>query len=282
MKNIKKWMSAAVLLSFTALILVPLFMILAGSAMSAGEVQAHIGVVVNGGKGNASWPVLPQYPTLRPYIRLLLDSPQFFVMFWNSCLQVLASVGLQLLVSVPAAWAFARLKFRGKGILFGFYMIMMVLPFQVTMVPSYLTLKRIGVLDTHLAVILPNVFQTFPVFIITKFFKAIPESLIEAAQLDGAGRLRTFIKIGLPMGLPGILSSFILNFLEYWNAIEQPLTFLKNQARWPLSLYLSSITSENLGVSFGASVIAMMPPLLLFFAGQSYLEQGIAASGMKE
>lgn len=280
--SFKKYISLLLLFGFAVLILLPLWMILTGSVMSAGEVKQHIGMIMGISDGEISWPVIPQFPTLKPYLELLFDSPNFFVMFWNSCLQVFSSVLLQLAVAVPAAWAFARFRFPGKGVLFGFYIVLMVLPFQVTMVPAYLVLKRIGVMDTHLAVILPNIFQTFPVFIMSKFFKAIPESLIEAAKLDGAGRFRVFLKIGLPMGIPGILSSFILNFIEYWNAIEQPLTFLREKALWPLSLYLSGITAENLGVSFAASVIAMLPPLLLFFAGQGYLEQGIAASGMKE
>jgi multiple sugar transport system permease protein len=251
--------------------------------MGADEVVKSAGPVLAQSKGMASFHFLPQYPTLRSYVELLLDSPNFFVMFWNSCIQVIPVLAGQLLVAVPAAWAFARFHFRGKRALFILYMILMVLPFQITMVSSYLVLFRLKLTGTHLALILPNIFSAFPVFIMTKFFKTIPKSLIEAAKLDGAGELYIFWHIGVPLGNSGILSILILGFLEYWNAIEQPLTFLANNKKlWPLTLYLPNITADNMGVAFTASVFVMFPTLLLFLYGQKYLEQGIAASGLKE
>lgn len=103
-----------------------------------------------------------------------------------------------------------------------------------------------------------------------------------AAAVDGASSFQTFLRFGLPLGAPGILSAVVLGFLEYWNAIEAPQAFLKNQALWPLSLYMSNITADNAGVSLIASLITLMPPLLIFLFGQKYLEQGIISSGMKD
>lgn len=161
-------------------------------------------------------------------------------------------------------------------------MILMIMPFQVTMVSTYLVLSKFQVLNTHLAVILPGIFSAFPVFILTKFFKSIPKALIEAAKIDGASDIQIFFRIGLPLGYPGILSVLILGFLEYWNAMEQPMTFLQDKELWPLSLYLPNIAVDKVSVSFVASVIMMIPALLLFVFGQRYLEEGIAASGLKE
>ncbi len=281
--KIKNIVRTCILSILTLFVWIPVWMLISGSFMGTNELYKNIGPVLNQGKGMAAWEAFPEYPTLRPVVELLLDSPQFFVMFWNSCIQVIPVLLGQLVIAVPAAWGFARFEFRGKRILFTLYIILMVLPFQVTMVSSYLVLYRLGLVDTHLAIILPNIFSTFPIFILVKFFKAVPKSLIEAAKLDGAGEVYLFVRIGIPMGSSGILSIVILGFLEYWNAIEQPLTFLvRKKELWPLPLYLPEITADKAGVSFAASAIMMIPALLLFLYGQKYLEEGIAASGLKE
>lgn len=262
--------------------LMPLILMLVSSFMGAQELtQAYGGALWEGEKG-ICFTLFPKYPTLRAYVELLLDSPGFFVMFWNSCKQVFPILAGQLLVAVPAAWAFGQYEFRGKRLLYFFYMILMIMPFQVTMVSSYLVLDRLHILDSHAAVILPGIFSAFPVFILTKFFKSIPKAMIEAARIDGASDLQIFLRIGLPLGYPGILSVLILGFLEYWNAIEQPMTFLQNKELWPLSLYLPGITADKMSVSFTASIVMMIPAVLIFFFGQKYLEEGIAASGLKE
>ena len=158
----------------------------------------------------------------------------------------------------------------------------MVLPFQVTMASSYIVLNRLSLVDTHLAVILPAVFSAFPVFIMIKFFGKIPHSLLEAARIDGAGEFGLFIRIGLPLGAPGVLSAALLGFMECWNAVEQPITFLKTPTLFPLSIFLPQADIENAGVSFVCALVALLPAALLFLYGQKWLEQGIIASGLKE
>lgn len=278
----KRYIVTGILILLTLLIWIPLWMIITGSLMENEELTKYMGKIIEGGSGIASWSFLPRYPTLSSYIEILLDSPKFFMMFWNSCIQVIPSIMGQLVIAVPAAWAFARFEFRGRNILFFVYIVLMILPFQVTMVSSYLVLSKLHLMDTHLALILPNIFSAFPVFIMVKFFQGIPDSLIEAAKLDGAGEFMIFLKVGIPIGASGIVSIVVLGFLEAWNAIEQPITFLKNKALLPLTLYLPNITADKIGISFVASVIIMLPALLIFLYGQEYLEQGIAASGMKE
>lgn len=287
-KNAKavRWMKgktgATVLVLLAFLVWFPVMMLLSCSFYGEQEIIDCFGGVLLSNGDSIRLHVLPSYPTLRGYVELLLDSPGFFVMFWNSCKQVFPILMGQVLIGVPAAWAFAHFTFPGKKVLFHLYMLLMILPFQVTMVSSYLVLSKMQLLDTHGAVILPGIFATFPVFIITKTFRGIPTPLLEAAAIDGAGEFRLFWYVAVPLAKPGILSAVILCFLEYWNAIEQPMTFIKTQAKWPLSLYLPNITTDKMGVSFCASVIMMLPAVLLFLWGQSYLEQGIAASGLKE
>ncbi len=185
-------------------------------------------------------------------------------------------------VGIPAAWAFAKYDFPGRKILLLVYMILMVMPFQVTMVSNYLVLSKLSLMDTHWGIILPGIFSTFPVFIMEKFFNSIPDALIEAAKIDGANSFQIFLKVGIPLASSGIISSLILNFLEYWNAIEAPMTFLKTKSKLPLSLYLPQITTDQVSVSFVASVVMMIPAILGFLWGQEYLQQGIVASGLKE
>lgn len=279
---IKRNLAVLILFLFALLILIPLWMVVSGSFIGQNEITRNLAPVLSDGKGKAFWPLIPQYPTIRPYIELLLDSPAFFHMFWNSCKQVIPALMGQLIVAVPAAWAFARYEFRFKKILFTIYIILMIMPFQVTMVSSYLVLDRLRLLDTDFAIILPAIFATFPVFIMTKFFDSIPKELLEAGEIDGANEWDLFIKIGIPLGTSGIMSALVLGFLEQWNAIEPPLTFLTNKSRLPLSLYLPNIATDNVGVSLAASVIMIMPTLLIFLFGQSYLEDGIRASALKE
>ncbi|HIU76527.1 MAG TPA: carbohydrate ABC transporter permease [Candidatus Pelethocola excrementipullorum] len=282
MKAKKSYLSNLLLTMVGILMIFPVVLMVFNSLMGPEELKEAYGSVLGTGSGRVSMRLLPDFPTLKPFVELLLDSPDFFVMFWNSCRQVFPVLIGQLVVGMPAAWAFGRYQFRGRRALFLLYMILMVMPFQVTMVSSYLVLTKLSLMDTHLAIILPGIFSTFPVFIMEKFFRAIPDSLIEAAQIDGAGPLQIFLSIGIPLGISGVMSSFILNFLEFWNAIEAPMSFLKTKARMPLSLYLPEITTDQVSVSFAASVIMMLPAILGFLWGQEYLQQGIVASGLKE
>ena len=278
----KKTVRTAVLTIFCLLFWVPVLVMFPNSFMGAEELKASYGGVLGGGTEAVRLELLPVYPTLKPYVELLLDSPDFFVMFWNSVKQVVPILIGQVLIGMPAAWAFGRYRFRGRRILFLLYMILMIMPFQVTMVSSYLVLSELSLMDTHLAIILPGIFSAFPVFIMQKFFRSIPDALVEAAMVDGAGQFKIFLHVGVPLGLPGIMASVLLNFLEYWNAIEAPMTFLKTKSKLPLSLYLPQITTDQVGSSFAASIVMMLPAVLIFLWGQEYLEQGIVASGLKE
>lgn len=237
---------------------------------------------LNGGNGYVAWEILPSFPTLRGYVELLLDRPQFFVMFWNSILMVFGALVGQVLIAMPAAWWFARNSGSVRNGLFTLYIILMLMPFQVTMVSSYLVLNGLNLLDSYWSIILPAAFSTFPVFIMYRFFKSIPQPVIEAAKIDGANDFVLFWRISMPLGSAGVASALVLGFLEYWNLIEQPLTFLKDKSLWPLSLYLPQISMDNVGVALAACVVTLLPSLFIFLYGQSYLEQGILASALKE
>lgn len=260
----------------------PLWFMITGAIMPLDELRAYLGSVLFGNDGYAYWPLLPSYPTFQPMVELLMDTPEFFVMFWNSCKIVFPQLIGQVIIGTPAAWAFSKMRFKGRRFIFTIYIILMLMPFQVTMVPNYLVADRLGIMDTLWAIILPGACSTFSVFIISKGFDDVPYALVESASLDGAGPWKIFFRIGIPLGRPAILSAIVLSFLEGWNAIEQPMIFLKSKNLWPLSLYVSDIVSEKLGLAMMSSLITLAPALLIFLFGQKYLELGIQASGMKE
>ena len=280
-----RWLRLLLLTPFILLMLLPLIMTVSGSFLGKGEASENLQVVFSGSAGGqtyASWPIFPRYPTLQSYVRLLLDTPEFFHMFWNSMLEVVPVLAGHLLVAVPAGWAIARYHFAGRKLLYFLYMMLMIMPFQITMVSGYLVLDQLKLLDTHLAVILPACFAAFPVFLMVQFEKGIPEALLEAARVDGAGELRIFFQIGIPLSKAGVLAVLVLDFLDYWNSMEAPLAYLKTSTNWPLSLYLPAIKTEEAGLCLAASVLMLLPALLVFLYGQSYLEQGIQAMGLKE
>ena len=261
----------------------PVVFLAAGSLMGGDELLENLSPVMHDQSGGfAKWSLLPRYPTLRSYVEVLLDSPAFFVMFWNSIKIAVGVLAGQLLVAVPAAWGFTRYEFAGKKLLFSLYIVFMLLPFQVLMLSEYLVLYRLSLLNTLWAVILPGIFSTFPVFVLYNFFRGIPDQIVEAARLDGASELQIFLRIGVPMGMPGIAAVLILQFLEYWNLVEQPMLFLEDARLWTLPLYLPDISLERAGFSLAAAVITLIPSLLVFFAGQDGLERGIAATAVKE
>lgn len=271
------------LLAVAGLITVaPVLFLLGGSLMGDQELAELLAPAFSDSDGYAAWHWLPLYPTLRHYVQLCLDSPEYFQMFWNTMKITVGVLAGQIIVGIPGAWGLARYSFPGKRAVYLLYILLMLLPFQVTMLSEYLVLDRFHLLDTLWAVILPGAFSTFPVFLMYRFFCSIPEEMLEAARIDGAGEWKIFIKIGLPMGTSGILSALVLQCLECFSMIEQPMVFLKYKKLQPLSLYLPQLQKEHLGFTLCSCFVTMIPALLIFGMGQRYMEQGITEAAVKE
>lgn len=275
MKFFKKPLKILFLIVIFFIFCYPLLFVFLGSIKGIDELNNYLGAILSASTNPQTGTIIPVYPTIRHYLNVAIDSPAFWVLFWNSCKIAIFILTGQLFISVPAAWGFAQCKCNKK--LFKFYILLMLMPFQVRMVSEYLVLKSLHLLNTHLGIILPAVFSTFPIFILYQFFVNIPSEVIEAAKIDGASNFQLFIKIGIPLGKYGIFSAFILNFIEYWNIIEQPIIFLKTKALWPLSLYVPEITEQNIGLVFTIPIITLIPSLLIFLLGQEYLQNGISA-----
>lgn len=281
-KVIRKMFVNGMILLPAILIFLPVLILLTGSLMDSYELKECLSPIYTEGNGFIRWRMMPEYPSFANYGKLLFWTPQFFVLFWNSVKLVSGILLGQLLVGVPAAWGFAVYQGRGSRALFALYAVLMLLPFQVTMLSSYLVLSKMSLINTHAAIILPAIFSTFPVFLSYGGFRSIPVQLLEAARMDGGREGMLFLKIGLPLGKSGILSAVVLGFLEYWNMLEQPMAFLEDKKLWPLSLYLPEITWTQAGSAFCAGVITLIPAVFVFILGQDYLEQGIIYSGLKE
>lgn len=280
-KRSRAWFAAGICVAAAALICAPLLMIPGGSLMDGAEIKRILAPILGEGKGFAAWHLIPVYPTVGHFYRLLIESPAFYRLFWNTVGMTAAILFGQLIVGLPSAWAFAAFRFRGRDFLFGLYVVLMLLPFQVMLLPQYIVLQKLHLYNHPAAVILPAVFSTFPVFIMYRGFTQIDAAVLEAAGLDGAGELQTFFYIGLPLGKMGIQAAMVLSFLEYWNLVEQPMAFLEEQAAWPLSLYLPQISISQAGFAFAVAVMALIPALFVFALGQDALEEGIAYIGVK-
>ena len=260
----KKWLIGSILVCIAAFIWLPLWMLLSGTIMGSAELYENLVPVLEGGEGTAVWPVIAQYPTLQAYVELLLDTPQFFTVFWNSCRQVLPIILGHVLLGAPAAWAFARFHFRGKKILYTLYIVLMLMPFQVTMVPNVLTLRKLGLLNTVWAVILPNCFAPFYIFLLRQYMVGLPGEILEAAEIDGAGTFRCFLHVVLPVCKPIIGCAVALSFADCWNLVEQPLAYLAEQTdKMPRSVMFNQLTQESSGVEFAGAGLYILPALFV-------------------
>ena len=281
-RHIQKGVRFLCLAGLAGIVCFPILIVLCGAFCSQWELEEKLSPVLAGTEGSAFWTLLPLAPTLASLVELLMDLPQFFVLFWNSVKLALLIPAGQLFFGAPAAWGLARFSFPGKRAVTAMYLILMLMPFQVMMLPQYLAIRRLHLLDTHAGMVLPAVFSTFPVFLMYRGFLELPEAVLEAAKIDGAGDLQSFLKIGIPLGRPALMSAALLGFLEAWNLIEQPMTFLKTRSLWPLSLFLPELRLSDAGLGFAVSLLMLIPALLVFLGGQEYLEQGIRAAAVKE
>ncbi|MEL7564079.1 MAG: carbohydrate ABC transporter permease [Dehalobacterium sp.] len=289
-RKINKVLNFTVLLILAVFFLFPLVVTISNSFMSEQEIARNYDAVtaksLSSYNDNAAYPfarfqLIPDMVVLKQYYTVLIKKTQFLFMFWNSVLITFPIVIGQTLVSTLTAYAFAKLKFRGRNFLFFLYIIVMLMPFQVTLVPNYIIAGQLGLLNNYLSIIFPGIFSTFGVFLLKQYMEQIPDSYLEAAKVDGANQLQIFLKIILPMSRGGIASMAILVFIDNWNMVEQPLIFLQDATEQPLSLYLSQIIAGEKGLAFAASTLYMMPVLLNFLYAEKYLLEGIRLSGIK-
>lgn len=260
----------------------PLVFLVCGTFMGENELYQMLNPVIEKGTVYARWHFIPLYPTLKNVIELLFDTPEYYVLFWNSIKIVLVILAGQLVLAVPAAWGLAKCKRKWGKWVFGLYMFCMILPFQVTMLSQYIVLNNMNLINTHWAIILPLVFSTFPIFIMYSSFEQIPLSVVEAAEIDGAGKIHIFLNMAIPIAKKGIISAVILGFLEYWNIVEQPVVFIKDKYLWPLSVYLPDIAEGRIGRAFTFALFSCIPSIIIFYMGKNILADGISIGSVDD
>ncbi len=287
----KQSLVSRILLTIVALMfalgfVLPTFLTITNSFMTQSEITANYGKVFESATNGSSYisdainlKFIPDKVSLTQYITVLFRSPEYLLKFWNSVILVVPIVLGQLAVASIAAYGFTRWRGKVSDVIFFSYVILMLMPYQVTLVPNYLVSDWFGILNTRWAIILPGVFAPFSVFLLTKFMRRIPNSLIEAAKLDGSSEWQIFKNICLPQCRSALYSIAILVFIDYWNMVEQPLILLPDAEKHPLSVYLSTINTGEIGIAFAIAVVYMVPGLLLFLHGEEYLVEGIAHSG---
>lgn len=217
--------------------------------------------------------------TLKYYYAVFIGQSQYLLRFWKSMsLSVCIAAG-QVVVSALAGYGFAKYRFPGKNVLFFLLMILMILPLQVTLMPNYIVLEKLELLDTYFALALPAIILPLGTFIMTQSFRAVPGSVIEAAQLDGCKLPGLLLRVVLPMNRNALICTFLLSFLDAWNMVEQPITYLKEFTEYPISVALAAVPPGDPTVLLTCCVLVTLPPLFLFAFFNRELAEGIALGG---
>ena len=294
------------------LFLMPTVLTIANSFMTSTEISANYGAMLSNMTSdqktfisdNVNLKFIPDKVTFEQYKNVLFKSPDYLLKFWNSVILTVPITLFQIAVAIITSYGFSRYPNKIKSIIFFVYIILMIMPYQVTLVPNFLVADKLGFLDDtgnagidsifsglglkpdsiislkqRLAIILPGIFSPFSVFLLTKVMKRIPKSYIEAAKLDGASEWQIMTRIHLPLCKGAVISVTMLVFIDYWNMVEQPLILMKDSDLHPLSVFLSQINTGDIGLAFAVGVVYMIPTILMFLYGEDYLVEGITASG---
>lgn len=277
----KKYIKTFVLGIVVLFILFPVLFTFINSFMSPEEVKTtYEGVFGKFGSAvQLQW--FPQQFSMLGYENVFIDTPNYLMKFWRSLGMCSVIVIGQIIVGSMCGLVFAKYRIGGKRIFFILFIIFLLLPVQVTLVPNYIILSALHLTDTWWALILPAIFSPFSTFFMTIVFQNIPMSLLEAGRLDGANTFQVLMKIVLPVAKPGVISLAVLVFVDNWNMVEQPMVFLNKVTEFPLSVFLASVNVENFELQFVCGILSLIPVTLLFLFFHDELAEGISVSVSK-
>ena len=284
MKKKKRHLLTRFLLVLLALvILLPVIVTVLYSFFSPEEIRAFMDT--RGSFSDTAWMdarLSPRMFSLSQYWKILIVDTSVLRMFAMSVFYTLMILLGQAVFVPMLAYALSRFQFKGRNIVFMAILLLMLLPYQVTMVPNVLTLRRMGLMNTVWAVILPLWFAPFYVFLLRQFMASLPNELFEAAQVDGAGTIRCYFHVALPVCRPAIGAALALSFADCWNLVEQPMTYLSQRTELqPLSVMFNQLVSESTGVEFAGAVIYMLPALFVYLYFLEDILSGIQLTELK-
>ena len=264
-------------------ILLPVIVTVLYSFFSPEEIRAFMDT--RGSFSDAAWMdarLSPRMFSLSQYWKILIVDTSVLRMFAMSVFYTVMILLGQAVFVPMLAYALSRFQFKGRNVIFMAILLLMLLPYQVTMVPNVLTLRRMGLMNTVWAVILPLWFAPFYVFLLRQFMASLPNELFEAAQVDGAGTIRCYFHVALPVCRPAIGAALALSFADCWNLVEQPMTYLSQKTELqPLSVMFNQLVSESTGVEFAGAVIYMLPALFVYLYFLEDILSGIQLTELK-
>jgi multiple sugar transport system permease protein len=270
-RRLERWGLYALLLLGSVLAMLPMVWMVSASLMPEGQASAY------------PPRLFPREITFEHYRTLFtrLDLGRYLV---NSTIVALAVTSVSLLVNSMAGYAFAKLRFRGRDRLFGVLSAGLVIPVQVTMLPLFLLLKELGLINTYWGVIIPGMASIFGIFLIRQYALSIPDDLLDAARVDGASELRIYRSIVLPTIVPILATLAIWTFLATWNDFMWPLIVLSDQARWTVPVALANLSGEHVQdteLMMAGSVLTLLPVMLVFLVLQRFYIQGVMLGSVK-
>lgn len=226
---------------------------------------------------------VPEHPTPDAYLTVFERFP-FFQTILNSLFISVSYTVLTLLSASMAAYAFTKIRFRGSGLVLGLYLATMMIPTQVTMIPLFVVMNQLGLINHYASVILPSIFKPFAVFMLVQQMRTIPGDYLDAAKIDGASTFRIYRSVMLPLCVPTLATLSITTFMESWNDYLWPLLMLTDRAKMTLPIALSTLNGQyntEYNVLMAGSLISMIPILLLYIFAQKYFKNGLMAGGIK-
>ena len=282
-KSFRIWSARIVLTLLALIIILPMVQTFLYSFASISEMQVWL--KTRGRLDNTIWMeshLSPNIISLGQYEQILIKDEKVLHFFTNSVMYAFAILVGQALVVPALAYGLSKFKFRGRETIFFLIVLLMLMPFQVTMVPNVLTLRFMGLMNTVWAIILPMLFAPFYIFLIRQFMITLPDELLEASSIDGAGPFRSFLWIVLPVCRPVLGAAAALSFAESWNLVEQPLAYLTEvQNLMPLSTLFNQMTKKPSGYEFAGAALYILPALLIYLFFQEDILAGIQLTEMK-
>ena len=258
---------------FALAFLLPLIWMVTSSLKNTNEVFA----------GNWQW--LPREWKWGNYAAVWTDPDvSMFKAYLNTAFITVIGTVVQLIISSMAAYAFAKVRFQGKQVVFVLFLATMMMPTEVTIVPRFILFKTVGLYNNLWAIILPHFFNATAIFLLRQFYIGLPDDLMEAAKIDGAGHLRIFGQILLPLTKASLISLMVLSFISCWNEYMAPLIFLIKKPLYTISQVIRWYMLDDLqryDLNMAAATSAIIPVVILFIFCQRYFVEGIATSGVK-